>query len=101
MRKIVTIFLFLLKHFTSTKIWILNTHSKSEYVFYYTTEANFVELARFLSNFVNIIEASKSVSSCKLFLLPPGFEPGTLTPRVSMFSITPWKLVLLYWLDFY
>ena len=67
MRKIVTIFLFVLKHFTSTKIWILNTHSKSEYVFYYTTEANFDELARFLSNFVNIIEASKSVSSCKLF----------------------------------
>ena len=67
MRKIVTIFLFLLKHFTSTKIWILNTHSKSEYVFYYTTEANFVELAWFLSNFVNIIEASKLVSSCKLF----------------------------------
>ena len=101
MRKIVTIFLFVLKHFTSTKIRILNTHSKSEYVFYYTTEANFDELARFQSNFVNIIEASKSVSSCKLFVLPPGFEPGTLTPRVSMFSITPWKLVLLNWLDFY
>ena len=49
MRKIVTIFLFVLKHFTSTKIWILNTHSKSEYVFYYT-EANFVVLARFLLN---------------------------------------------------
>ena len=48
MRKIVTIFLFVLKHLTSTKIWILNTHSKSEYV-----------------------------------------------------SITPWKLILLYWLDFY
>ena len=101
MHKIVTIFLFVLKHFTSTKIWILNTHSKSEYVFYYTMENNFVVLARFLLNFVNIIEASQSVSSCQLFLSPPGFEPETLTPRVSMFSITPWKLILLYWLDFY
>ena len=101
MSKIVTIFLFVLKHFTSTKIRILNTHSKSEYVFYYTMKANFVVLARFLLNFVTIIEASKSVSSCQLFLLPPGFEPGTLTPRVSMFSITPQKLILLYWLDFY
>ena len=67
MRKIVTIFLFVLKHFTSTKIWILNTHSKNEYVFYCTTEADFDELARFLLNFVNIIEASKSVSSCQRF----------------------------------
>ena len=65
-------------------------------------EANFVVLARFLLNFVNIIEASKSVSSCQLFfLLPQGFEPETLTQRVSMFSITPRKLILLYWLDFY
>ena len=55
MFKIVTIFLFVLKHFTCTTIWILNTHSKSEYVFYYTMEANFVVLARFLLNFVNII----------------------------------------------
>ena len=53
---------------------MLDTHwstirpiSKSEYVFYYTTEANFVVLARFLLNFVNIIEAFKSVSSCQLF----------------------------------
>ena len=99
MRKIVTIFLFVLKHFTSIKIWILNTHSKSEYVFYYTTEANFDELARFLSNFVNwSIQISFQLQT---FLLPPGFEPGTLTPRVSMSSITPWKLVLLNWLDFY
>ena len=74
---------------------------KSEHVFYPTMEANFVVLARFLLNFVNIIEASKSVSSCQLFLLPPGYEPGTLTPRESMFSITPQKLILLYWLDFY
>ena len=50
-------------------------------------EANFVTvLARFLLNFINIIEPSKSVSSCQLFLFPPGFEPGTLTPRVIMFS---------------
>ena len=48
-------------------------------------EANFVVLARFLLNFVNIIEASKSVSSCKLFLIPPGFEPGTLTPRICFY----------------
>ena len=41
-------------------------------------EAKFVVLARFLIDFVNIIEASKSVFSCQLFfLLPPGFEPGT------------------------
>ena len=40
---------------------------KSEHVFYPTMEANFVVLARFLLNFVNIIEASKSVSSCQLF----------------------------------
>ena len=67
MRKIVTIFSFVLKHFNSTKIRIWNPHSKSEYVFYYTMEANFVVLARFLLNFVNIIEASKSVSSCQFF----------------------------------
>ena len=61
--------------FTSTRIWTWNPHSKSEYVFYYTMKANFVVLARFLLNLVNIIEASKSVSSCQLFfLLPPGFK---------------------------
>ena len=67
MHKIVTIFLFVLKHFTSTKILILITHSKSEYVYNYTMEANFIVFARFLLNFVNIIEASKSVSSCQPF----------------------------------
>ena len=34
--------------FTSTRIWTWNPHSRSEYVFYYTKEANFVVLARFL-----------------------------------------------------
>ena len=65
-------------------------------------EANFVVLARFLLNFVNIILIHPNqFPAANFFLLPPGFEPGTLTTRVSMFSITLRKLILMYWLDFY
>ena len=89
MCKIVTIFLFVLKHFTCTKIWILNTHSKSEYVFYYTMEANFVVPARFLLNFVNIIEASKSVSSCQLlyFHQDLNLEPHSKSEYVFYYTM--------------
>ena len=53
--------------FTSTRIWTWNSHSKSEYVFYYTMEGNFVVLARFQFLFNNIIDSSKSVSAVQLF----------------------------------